>query len=300
MLPAIGLPVFSPEIFSFDVGGFHFALRWYAMAYVAGFIIGWAWFVALVKRPDLWPGNQAPASPRQLEALLTWVIVGTVLGGRLGFVLLYQPQHYVQNPEQILMIWQGGMSFHGGMVGNITATILYCRIQRIPMLQMLDGVSIVVTPGLFLGRLANLINSELYGRPSELPWAVTFPTGPAATCPEYWQAACARHPSQLYEAIAEGLLLGGILIWCAYRAGWLKTPGRIGALFLAIYGVARFLVEFVREADPQYITPANPLGHVVRFTETVGLSMGQLLSLPMICLGLFAVYWLSNRRKLLM
>ncbi|MCY4543265.1 MAG: prolipoprotein diacylglyceryl transferase [Rhodobacteraceae bacterium] len=298
MLPAIVLPAISPEIFSVNLGGFHFALRWYAMAYVAGFIIGWAWFLSLVKRPHLWPDNKAPATPRQLEALLTWIIIGTVLGGRLGFVLMYQPQHYIQNPEQALMIWQGGMSFHGGLVGNITATIVYCRLQKMPILQVLDGVSIVVTPGLFLGRLANFVNSELYGRPSEAPWAVVFPSGPATICPDFWQTACARHPSQIYEAVAEGLILGSVMIWCAYRAGWLRTPGRTGGLFLAIYGFVRFLVEFVREADPHYITPDNPLGHVVRFSDTIGMSMGQLLSLPMICLGLGAVYWLSDRRKL--
>ncbi len=297
LLPAIYLPVISPDIVSVEVAGFNLAIRWYAMAYVLGFIIGWLWLVSLVKRPALWCRNTPPALPGQLEVLLTWIIIGTVAGGRLGYVFLYQPQFFLQNPEQILMIWSGGMSFHGGLMGNAIAVILFCRFNRIAILPILDGVSIVVTPGLFMGRLANLINAELYGRPTELPWAIVFPTGPAAICPGHWQALCSRHPSQLYEALLEGLLLGGIMIWCAYRAGWLKTPGRITGLFIAGYGTARFLVEFFRQADAHYISPDNPLGHVLRLSEGIGLSIGQSLSLPMIVAGLILVYYANSRSR---
>jgi phosphatidylglycerol:prolipoprotein diacylglycerol transferase len=230
---------------------------------------------------------------QQLESLLTWIILGVVLGGRLGFVLFYQPAYYLANPSQILRVWEGGMSFHGGFLGVVVAAWLYCRQQGIPMLPTADALAVATPPGLFLGRLSNFINAELWGRPTTLPWGVAFPGEAAQTC-EGVVGICARHPSQLYEAALEGLLLGLLLLWLVWRRGWLKRPGQTAGLFFAGYGLARFFVEFFRQADAQYIGPDNPLGHVVQFGPA-GLSMGQVLSLPMIFGGL-ALIWLARRR----
>jgi phosphatidylglycerol:prolipoprotein diacylglycerol transferase len=185
------------------------------------------------------------------------------------------------------------MSFHGGFLGVVVAAWLYCRQQGIPMLPTADALAVATPPGLFLGRLSNFINAELWGRPTTLPWGVAFPGEAAQTC-EGVVGICARHPSQLYEAALEGLLLGLLLLWLVWRQGWLKRPGQTAGLFFAGYGLARFFVEFFRQADAQYIGPDNPLGHVVQFGPA-GLSMGQVLSLPMIFGGL-ALIWLARRR----
>ncbi len=294
MQAVIPFPNISPEIFSIDLGVFEFALRWYALAYIVGLIIGWQLVAYLMRRPRLWAG-EPPATPEQIEALLTWVILGVVLGGRLGFVLFYQPGYYLQNPGEALKIWEGGMSFHGGLLGVIVAIVLFAWKNKIPLLPLTDAISVGVPPALLLGRIANFINGELWGRPTDVPWAVAFPGARAQDCPGI-EGLCGRHPSQLYEAGMEGLILGAILIWLAWRGG-LKITGLLTGIFLAGYGIARFIVEFFREADPQFITPDNPAGNALLLYGQTGLSMGQLLSLPMILVGLGLAYWAWRRAK---
>ncbi len=292
---AIPFPDISPELFTIEFGNFQFALRWYALAYIAGLLLGWWIVVALMRRAVLWPGRSAPMAPGQVEALLTWIIIGVILGGRLGFVLFYQPGYYLSYPGQILRIWEGGMSFHGGMLGVAGAAWLFCRRNGIPVLSMLDALAVAVPVGLFLGRVANFINAELWGRPTQMPWGVVFPGEAAQHCPWDWVGPCARHPTQLYEAGLEGLALGLVLLWIVYRGG-LALPGLVTGVFLAGYGAARAFVEIYRVADAQFITPDNPLGHVLRFGE-MGLTMGQLLSLPMIALGLWMAWLAWHRRR---
>ncbi len=278
----IPFPDISPELISVDLFGMTLALRWYALAYIAGLVIGWRIVTGLMRRPALWR-DAPPMTTQQVEDLLTWIILGVIIGGRLGFVLFYQPAQYLANPAQILRVWEGGMSFHGGFLGVAAAAMLYCRKERIPMLPAADALAVATAPGLLLGRLANFINAELWGRPTTMPWGVAFPGDAAQTCAGVIDV-CARHPSQLYEAALEGLLLGAALLYLVLRRGWLKRPGQTVGLFLAGYGAARFFVEFFRQADAQYITPDNPFGHVIRL-GSAGLSMGQLLSLPMIVGG---------------
>ena len=289
----IPFPDISPEIFTIPVGGFSFSLRWYALAYIAGLLIAWRMIVAMVRAPRLWSGD-APISAGQIEDLLTWVILGVVLGGRLGYVLFYQPAYYLANPLQIPVVWEGGMSFHGGLLGVITAGLIFCRKYGLPAWSVADLMAVSVAPGLFLGRIANFINAELWGRPSTLPWAVVFPGDRAQDCPLDWVGDCARHPSQLYEAGLEGLLMGSILMFLAWRKGWLKTPSALTGAFFAGYGLSRFIVEFFRQADAQFVAEGNPWGHVVQW-GSAGLTMGQILSLPMILLGI-ALVWRARRK----
>ncbi|MGR3270533.1 prolipoprotein diacylglyceryl transferase [Thalassococcus profundi] len=294
MYAAIPFPPLSPELVSFTVFGIEIALRWYALAYIAGILIGWQLAVATVKRPTLWPRDTPPMTPAQVEELLTWVILGVILGGRLGFVLFYQPGYYFANPAEILMIWQGGMSFHGGLIGVVLAALIFGLRQGLPVASMADMMALATPPGLLLGRISNFINAELWGRPTELPWGVIFPGAAAQDCGAAVTGLCARHPSQLYEALLEGLILGALLLWLAFRRGALKRPGLIAGLFFAGYGLARFLVEFVRQPDAQFISEGNPLGlawHVGGW----GLTMGQILSLPMLLGGLAVVLWTRRR-----
>ena len=284
MLP---FPNISPEIFTITLFGMEFALRWYALAYIAGILIGWRLVVMAVKTPRLWPQNQPVMSTQQIEDLLTWVILGVIFGGRLGYVLFYQPGAYLQNPLEILKLWQGGMAFHGGLLGVIVAGWLYTRRYRIPKLSAADAMALGVPPGLLLGRFANFINAELWGRPTDLPWGVAFPTQAAQYCPDVI-GICARHPSQLYEAALEGLLLGAVLLWLVWRRGALKTPGLIAGTFFAGYGLARFAVEFMRQPDAQFVSPGNPLG-LAYHLGGYGLTMGQVLSLPMIAIGVILI-----------
>lgn len=293
MLFAIPFPDIGPEVFSISIGSFDFALRWYALAYIAGIIIGWRIIVAAVKRPALWPQSRAPMTPGQVEEFLTWAVVGIIAGGRLGYTMFYQPGHYLAHPVEILYIWQGGMSFHGGFLGVVAAGLWFCRRNGIPVAQMSDALAIAAPTGILLGRLANFVNAELWGRPTEMPWGVIFPGERAQDCPGV-EGLCARHPSQLYEAGLEGLLLGALLLWLAFARQWLKKPGMLTGIFVAGYGAARMFVELFREADAQYITADNPMGHVLRLGEA-GLTMGQLLSLPMLLAGL-AILVLARRR----
>lgn len=289
MQATIPFPDLSPEIFTIPLFGMEFALRWYALAYIVGIVIGWRLVVASVKRPRLWPGDIAPMTVRQVEDLLTWVVLGVILGGRLGYVLFYQPGHFLSHPGQILQVWQGGMSFHGGLMGVVTACILYSRKQGIRWISVADVLCMVTPVGLFLGRIANFINAELWGRPTDLPWGVIFPGAAAQDCPEV-VGLCARHPSQLYEAALEGLVLGAVLLWLGWRRGGLRWPGSLTGVFFAGYGLARFLVEFVRQPDAQFVSEGNPLGLALHLGG-IGLTMGQLLSLPMIAFGLGMILW---------
>jgi phosphatidylglycerol:prolipoprotein diacylglycerol transferase len=270
-----------------------FALRWYALAYIAGILIGWRIAVAAVKRSIFWAENAPPMRPEQVEELLTWVILGVILGGRLGFVLFYQPAYYLQNPSEIIAVWQGGMAFHGGLIGVIVAALIYCLKEGLPLRQTADMMALATPPGLLLGRVANFINAELWGRPTDLPWGVQFPGQAAQACGQAISEICARHPSQLYEALMEGFLLGVVLLWLAFRRGALKVPGQIFGLFIGGYGAARFLVEFVRQPDAQFVSVGNPLG-LAWHVGGHGLTMGQILSLPMIAIGLYL--WISARR----
>lgn len=287
-------PNIGPEIFSIDLGGFHLALRWYALAYIAGILIGWRLILRSLKTPRLWPADTPPMTADQLEALMTWIIVGIIAGGRLGFVVFYQPGYYLANPLEIPMVWQGGMSFHGGFLGVVLTVWLFARHHQLQVASAADALAFATPAGLLLGRLANFINAELWGRPSDLPWAVIFPSERAQDCPAI-EGLCARHPSQLYEAGMEGLLLGLLLLVLVWRRDWLKKPGQIAGLFFAGYGLSRFVVEFFRQADAQFITSDNPFGYVLQVAG-FGLSMGQLLSLPMILAGLATVLWAHRQR----
>ena len=291
MQSMISFPDISPEIFSISIFGFDLALRWYALAYIAGIVIGWRLVVMTVKSARLWPNKTPVMTAAQIEDMLTWIILGVLLGGRIGYVLFYQPDIYLQNPLAILAIWEGGMAFHGGLLGVIVAAWIYTGRQNINRLSAADAIALGVPPGLLLGRLANFINAELWGRPTDLPWAVAFPGYAAQDCPNVI-GLCTRHPSQLYEALLEGLVLLCLLLWLVWRRDGYKRPGLLSGTFFAGYGLARFVVEFVRQPDAQFISENNPLGlawHVTGY----GLTMGQLLSLPMIVLGL----WLIMRAR---
>lgn len=287
---AIPFPNLSPEIFSIPLFGTEFALRWYAVSYIGAILIGWKLAAMTIRRAHVWPNATPVMTTQQLEEFITWLIIGIVGGGRVGYVLFYAPETLL-NPIEVLYIWQGGMSFHGGLLGVALAVLIYARRHRIGLLSMADLAALGTPTGLLLGRLANFINAELWGRATEVPWGVIFPGARAQDCPGV-EGLCARHPSQLYEALLEGVILGLVMFWLAWRRGALKRPGRIMGVFLAGYGVARFLVEFVRQPDAQFIGPGNPLGLAVH-VGGYGLTMGQLLSAPMIALGL----WLFLRAR---
>ena len=277
---AIPFPEIDPN--AFVIPGIDLPIRWYALAYIAGLVAGWRIIVGLMERPKLW-GGVAPMRPGQVEDLLTWVILGVVLGGRLGFVAFYQPGYYLANPLEILKVWQGGMSFHGGFLGVVLASWWWARRNGVAPLRLADALAVATPIGLGLGRVANFINAELWGRPTDAPWGVIFPGAAAQNCPGV-EGLCARHPSQLYEAGLEGVVLA-LALFALVRLGGLRRPGQALGLFLIGYGLARFVVEFFRQADAQFITPDNPLGHVLG-GPVWGVTMGQLLSLPMVVVGL--------------
>jgi phosphatidylglycerol---prolipoprotein diacylglyceryl transferase len=256
---AITFPVFDPVAFSIG----WFVIRWYALAYIGGIVLGWIYARSLVKKERLW-GGPVPITLVQLDDFILWVTLGIIVGGRAGYVLFYNPAFFIQHPAEIFQLWNGGMSFHGGFLGCVAAVMLFARKNDISILSLGDITTAVGPIGLFLGRLANFINSELWGRTadSSVPWAMVFPNG----------GPLPRHPSQLYEAGLEGILLFAILA-VMVRMGALKRPGLILGSFIAIYGIARITAEFFREPDPQ-------LGFLWG-----GLTMGMLLSVPMIVVG---------------
>lgn len=281
-LPAVlNFPDLSPILFEINLGPVHFALHWYALAYIGGFLVGWFLILRALKATRLWANDTPPLNKTEFEDLLTWLILGVILGGRLGYVLFYKPGYYLGHPLEIPMVWQGGMAFHGGFLGVIVAALLWGRKHHKPLLSLGDLLAMATPPGLLLGRIANFVNAELWGKPWDGPWAVIFPGAEAQACANVGPL-CARHPSQLYEAGMEGLILGALILSLVWAAGMFKRPGFIMGLFFAGYGVSRFVVEFFRQADAQFITPENPTGAVF-----LGMHMGQLLSLPMILIGLF-------------
>jgi len=275
----IPYPDIDPALFTIALGSFEFSLRWYSLAYIAGLILGWRMIVWLVRRPKLWPGNKAPMTAEQPEDLLTWMILGVILGGRLGYVIFYNPAYFLANPGDILKVWEGGMSFHGGFLGVILGVYLFARRRSIPLLQISDAVALAAPAGLFFGRLANFINGELWGRVTDVPWAMVFPgAGPEP-----------RHPSQLYEAGLEGLVLGAVIWWLALSRGWLRRPGAVTGMFFLGYGLARTLIENFRQWDAQ-------IGYVIEIGSG-GLTMGQMLSMPMVLIGLGFIWYAWRRRS---
>ncbi len=302
MFGALPFPDISPEIFAIDVFGFNLALRWYALAYIVGIGIGWQVIKAALRRPHLWR-NGPPLQIAQLEDLLTYIVIGVIGGGRLGYVFVYKPAEFLANPVDIIRIWDGGLSFHGGFIGVVIAVFLFSRRHNIPLPELSDIIAVSATPSILLVRCANFINAELWGRPTDLPWGVKFPTmcrDPILqNCPvegawHYYGFEPARHPSQLYEAGLEGLLLGLILFTLAFRFGALMKPWILTAVFFIGYGLARFMVEFVRQPDAQFVTAGNELGLRLHI-DGYGLTMGQLLSLPMIIAGI-TVILIARRR----
>ena len=235
-------------------------IRWYALAYIAGLLLGWRYCLALADRPP------HLVQRRDVDDFLVWATLGVVLGGRLGYVLFYNPAYYLGHPLEALYLWQGGMSFHGGAIGVALAIWLFCRIRGIPFLAFGDIICAAIPIGLFFGRIANFINGELYGRVTEMPWAVVFPTG----------GMLPRHPSQLYEALCEGLILF-LLLLAADRSGIRRHPGMLSGLFLAGYAVARMSGELFRQPDAQ-------IGFLI-----FGTTMGQLLSIPLLLAGIWLI-----------
>jgi phosphatidylglycerol:prolipoprotein diacylglycerol transferase len=243
------------------------AIRWYALAYIFGILIGWAYARAIVRSPALW-GGKPPLTTLDFDDFIVWVTLGIIIGGRLGYVLFYNLPLFAAHPLQILALWGGGMSFHGGFTGCVLAVVLFAHRRGISILSLGDVTCAVGPIGLFLGRIANFINGELWGRPTDVPWAMIFPSG----------GPIPRHPSQLYEAILEGIVLLLVLA-LAVRAGALKRPGLIIGIFAVVYAAARTFCEFFREPDVQ-------LGFLWHHT-----TMGMLLSIPLCLAGLgFILY----------
>jgi phosphatidylglycerol:prolipoprotein diacylglycerol transferase len=263
MIPVLLFPQFDPVIV--QIGPF--GIRWYALAYIAGLVLGWRLARRLVQSPP------AVATAVQVDDFLTWATLGVVLGGRLGYVLFYQPAFYLAHPAMILAVWEGGMSFHGGALGVTLAIVWFCRRNAIPLLGFADRIAVCAPIGLGLGRIANFINGELWGRPAPdwLPWAMIFP----AAGPE------PRHPSQLYQALLEGLVLFLVMLALSRRESLRARFGWLTGAFLVGYGVARVTGEFFRQPDIF-------LGYLVG-----GATMGQLLSIPMVIAGV----WLMLRTR---
>ena len=266
-------------------------IRWYALAYVAGIVLGWWYATRLVKTSRLW-GGRPPVTPTQLDDLVLWIVLGIILGGRLGYALFYKPVMYAQlftgdtlgERFELFQLWTGGMSFHGGFLGVAAAIILYARAQKIDMLRIGDLVAPVVPIGLGFGRLANFINGELWGRETTVPWAIRFCNDRIQQMYGFCPAGDApRHPSQLYEAGLEGIVLFGLLSLAVWKGRLLTKPGYVTGLFLVGYGVCRALLENVRE--PDYGMPDFPLG----------LTMGMMLSIPMILVGLWLIWRARSR-----
>ncbi len=289
----IPFPDISPEIFSINLLGFDLVLRWYAVSYILGFFCAIKIMKFFIIKSEAWPENKPPFSSEQAEALLTYLILGVIVGGRLGYVLFYNFPYYAAAPVDILRVWDGGMAFHGGFVGVVVAVTSYCLLNKIFILSAADLVAISSPPGLLFGRLANFVNSELWGKPTNVPWGVIFPGDRAQDCAGII-GLCARHPSQIYEALMEGLLLFILLIFLA-SVGGLRRPGLITGFFAVGYGLSRFVVEYFRVPDPQFFSDSNPYGFAIRFGE-YGFTMGQSLTLPMILVGSFLIVF-SVRSK---
>ena len=259
MFFAIPFPNIDPTLI--QVGPF--AIRWYALAYIAGIVLGWRLARRLIEYPP------AVGTKEQMDDFITWVTLGVVLGGRLGYVLFYRPGYYLTSPLEAFAIWQGGMSFHGGALGVIIAAWLFSKKNGINWMAFADRVVCAVPIGLFFGRLANFINGELWGRVTDVPWAMVFPTG----------GPDPRHPSQLYQATLEGIVLFAVLMVLVQRPSVRGRAGALSGVFLAGYGIARIIGEFFRQPDAH-------LGFLF-----AGATMGQLLSLPMVAIGAWLFWW---------
>ncbi len=292
---ALNFPTWlDPVLVEIPLGFATLPIRWYALAYIVGIWLGYLLAKRTLARTRLWRDETPPMSGEQLEEFLTWLIIGIILGGRVGYVIGYGDGQFWDDPLSIFRIWEGGMAFHGGFLGVTIAGLLFCWKHRLSMIGVADVLALGTPIGLFLGRVANFINAELWGRPTDLPWGVIFPGRAAQDCTGI-EGLCARHPSQLYEAGLEGLLLGALLIWLAYRTSALHRPGLIAGVFIAGYGASRFIVEFFRQADAQFMSLDNPMGYVMQFGE-FGITRGQQLSLPMIGVGLLLVALAFRRR----
>jgi phosphatidylglycerol:prolipoprotein diacylglycerol transferase len=260
---AIAFPNIDPVLIALGP----FAIRWYSLSYIGGILLGWWYARKLVSNNRLW-GTRAPISETDLDDFLLWATLGTVLGGRLGYVFFYSFDTFLAEPSSILRVWEGGMSFHGGFLGVTLAMILFSLKNKIPVWSLFDVIAAVVPIGIGLGRIANFINGELWGRAADVPWAVEFPSG----------GFIARHPSQLYEAALEGLVLLIIIAIAIYRFGILRKPRLATGLFVGGYGVARTIVEFFRQPDAH-----------IGYLAGDWLTMGMILSLPMIVAGLVLI-----------
>ena len=268
MLLLIPYPHFNPVLVHFGP----FAIRWYALAYIFGILIGWFYARTIIRADRLW-GGKAPLTVIDFDDFILWVTLGIILGGRTGYVLFYNLPYFAAHPLQIFQLWHGGMSFHGGFIGCVVAVFLFARSRGIPVLSLGDLTCGVAPIGLFLGRLANFVNGELWGRPTNVPWAMIFPSG----------GPIPRHPSQLYEATMEGIVLF-IVLAVLMRSGALKRPGLTVGCFAVGYAIARSFCEMFREPDVQ-------LGFLWG-----GITMGQLLSIPLFFAGIgFIVYALKHK-----
>ena len=252
-----------------------FAIRWYALAYVAGILVGWRYVAGLIKNQGLWGPRGAPATIPQVDDLILWITLGIILGGRLGHVFFYTPSLIFTDPLEVVKVWNGGMSFHGGALGVLIAVFIFTRVNKIDVLRMGDAITAAAPIGLFFGRIANFINGELWGRPTDVPWAFVFPH--AGIMP--------RHPSQLYEAALEGLVLFLILRWATHGAKLLQRRGVVAGVFFLGYATFRTFIENFREPD-SYL-PNFPLG----------LTMGMMLSAPMFIGGAWLI-WRGLREPL--
>lgn len=278
-MPLLALPFPHIDPIAIEFGPF--AIRWYALAYVAGIVLGWWYARRLAANEALWGGLRAP-KPSDIDDMIVWAALGIVLGGRIGYVLFYDLEGYLQSPAEILTIWRGGMSFHGGLIGTAVAIALFARSRGLRLLSLFDVSAVVAPIGLFTGRVANFVNGELWGRPApDLPWGVVFPR--AGSIP--------RHPSQLYEAFAEGILLLVVMAVAVRLAGF-RRPGLLTGIFACGYALARIVCEVFREPDEHlgflFGSALGPLGG--------GVTMGQLLSLPLLLLGI-ALIWAASRRS---
>ncbi|MAY63689.1 MAG: prolipoprotein diacylglyceryl transferase [Rhizobiales bacterium] len=263
-------PEIDPVIFSIGP----LAIHWYGLAYVAGILLGWRYGRLILARDHLGPGAPPPMTLTRFDDFLIWAAVGIVAGGRIGYILFYDFAGIAADPIRAIQIWNGGMSFHGGFLGTFLAMVLFARAHKIPAFSLFDIVCAVVPIGLLFGRIANFINGELWGRPTDVAWAMIFPTG----------GPVPRHPSQLYEAGLEGIVILLVLAWLIFARKKLKAPGFVAGSFVILYALSRIFIEFFREPDPQ-------LGYLFGGW----LTMGMLLSLPMIALGLWAVLTAPGR-----
>lgn len=284
-LLAIPFPSIDPVAFEIGpiLGWGPFAVKWYGLAYAAGLLLGWLYIRRLVANTSLWPLGGPPFSAAKVDDLLIYILAGVILGGRLGSVLFYEPGHYLQRPWEILYIWKGGMSFHGALVGCGLAAWAFSARNRVSTLSTMDVCAAAVPIGLFFGRLANFVNGELFGRPTDAPWGMVFPDV-VYTYPQFNSIEPApRHPSQLYEAFLEGLVLFVVLRILTHRFGALHRPGLTVGVFLAGYGLARSFCELFRQPDPAHAL-------------TVGLfTPGIAYSIPMVLLGLWFILGARKR-----